>query len=74
MGPRARDPAKLYVDVGELEPDLVALDVLARVALAVRRRGRALVLCNASSELRELIEFAGLSEVLLTPRSREPRC
>jgi hypothetical protein len=43
------------------------VDALARVQLAARRLGLELPLRNASRELRELLDFAGLSEVLGAP-------
>jgi ABC-type transporter Mla MlaB component len=90
MAACARDPTTFHLDVRDLKPDAVAVDLLARLALVARRNGCALVLRRASVELRELIELAGLSEVLpaddhprrgahappkgFTPRSTEPRC
>ena len=52
--------------------DLRALDLLARLALAERRRGRALRLRKVSSELRELLVLTGLDEVLLVEPGRKP--
>jgi STAS domain len=78
MGLRARDPTTLFVDVGGVVADAKTVDALARLALIARRHECQAQLCHASEELRELIEFAGLSDVLgpapLTPRSRAPRC
>lgn len=78
MGPRNRDSLTLCLDAGELDPNLHAIDALARLALAARRCGYSIVLRNASPELTDLIELAGLSETLrsqpLRPRSTEPRC
>jgi hypothetical protein len=77
MGQRARDLTTLFVDAGGLVADAETIDALARLALLARRHGCRARLCHASDELRELIEFAGLSGVLgspsLTPRSRAPR-
>jgi hypothetical protein len=58
-------PVIATLEVGHLQPDLRTLDRLARVALLARRRGGCVQLCGVSEELRELIELAGLSEVLL---------
>jgi anti-anti-sigma regulatory factor len=44
--------------------DLAMLDVLARLQLAAKRRGCDLRVCDASEELCDLIELAGLSDVL----------
>jgi ABC-type transporter Mla MlaB component len=51
-------------DVAGVDPDAVAVDALARLQLAARRLGCEVRLCNASAELRELIAFMGLREVL----------
>jgi ABC-type transporter Mla MlaB component len=53
------------LDCGFLrEPDLATMDCLARQQLACRREGRELRLRHASTELRELIDLAGLGGVL----------
>jgi anti-anti-sigma regulatory factor len=62
----------LVCDVRALPPDAAALDVLARLRLAARQAGLELRLCNASSDLRELVAFAGLEEVLRLELEREP--
>jgi ABC-type transporter Mla MlaB component len=54
----------LVVDVAGVAPDAVSVDVLARLELAARRRGRTLRLRNASDDLLELIAFLGLDGVL----------
>ena len=78
MGARARDPLTLFVDVGDLAADAASIDALARLVLLARRHGCEPKLCRVSAELRQLIEFAGLSEVLVadpvTPGSNAPRC
>jgi ABC-type transporter Mla MlaB component len=52
-------------DVSEItQPDCATVDAIARLQLEARRRGRAIVLCNASAELRELLELSGLTEVI----------
>jgi ABC-type transporter Mla MlaB component len=51
-------------DVGGVEPDGVAVDALARLQLAARRHGCQVRLRNASPELRELVSFMGLGDVL----------
>jgi ABC-type transporter Mla MlaB component len=51
-------------DVSGVEVDAVTVDALARLQLAARRQGCRVRLRNASAELRELVEFMGLSDVL----------
>jgi ABC-type transporter Mla MlaB component len=55
----------LRCEVAEVSADAVAVDALARLALAARRRGCRVRLTGASEELRALIGFTGLDEVLL---------
>jgi hypothetical protein len=57
-------PGPIVCDVSALAPDAATIDVLARLQLAARRIDRELRLCYASRELRELIAFAGLADVL----------
>jgi len=51
-------------DVSELEVDAMTVDALARLQLAARRHGCSVRLARASAELRELIAFMGLEDVL----------
>jgi ABC-type transporter Mla MlaB component len=51
-------------DVCEVEPDAVTVDALARLQLAARRNGCLVRLRNASPELRQLVAFMGLTDVL----------
>ena len=51
-------------DVRGVEPDAVTVDALARLQLAARRHGCRVRLCNASSELLELVDLMGLTNVL----------
>ena len=51
-------------DVRGVAPDAVAVDALARLQLGARRHGCRVRLRGASSELRGLVAFMGLSEVL----------
>jgi STAS domain len=44
--------------------DLLVVDALARLQLVARRRGRRVRLSGASAELRELLSFMGLEDVL----------
>jgi ABC-type transporter Mla MlaB component len=54
----------LRCDVSGVAADAVAVDALARLALAARRRGCCAELRGASAELRELVAFMGLAGVL----------
>lgn len=51
-------------DVRGVEPDAVTVDALARLQLAARRHGCRVRLRHASEELRELVAFMGLTDVL----------
>jgi ABC-type transporter Mla MlaB component len=59
-----READTVVCRVGALDPDAVTIDVLARVQLTARRRGGRIELEGVSAELRELLLFAGLGEVL----------
>ncbi len=61
--PLARAP--LVCDVSRIDrADLETVDALARIALAARRAGRRVLLRGASPELRSMLAFAGLADVL----------
>jgi ABC-type transporter Mla MlaB component len=62
---RASAVEVLRCDVTGVSADAVAVDALARLALTLRRQGYHLHLCGASEELRALVTFMGLAEVLL---------
>jgi ABC-type transporter Mla MlaB component len=51
-------------DVTEIESDAVSVDALARLQLAVRRRGCQARMRGASSDLLDLLAFMGLRDVL----------
>jgi hypothetical protein len=51
---------------GLVRVDLGLVDALARLQVAASRAGGIVVVRNASDELRELISFAGLDDVLPT--------
>lgn len=51
-------------DVSGVVPDAVAVDALARLQLAARRQGCQIRLRGASPELRALVAFMGLRDVL----------
>ena len=55
---------EVLCDVHGVEADAVAVDALARLQLAARRRGCRIRLRNASAELRALVAFLGLTDVL----------
>ena len=52
-------------DVRGVDPDAVTVDALARLQLGARRHGCVIRLRNTSRELRELVEFMGLTDVLV---------
>ncbi len=51
-------------DVAGVAPDAVTIDALARLQLGAKRNDCRIRLRNASPELRELIAFMGLENVL----------
>ena len=57
-------PSTIVCDVGALPPEAAAVEALARLQLAARRVGLEIRLCRASSELRDLLVFCGLDDVL----------
>jgi anti-anti-sigma regulatory factor len=77
VSPHTPGPRIVRVDAGEIDADGATLDALARMALAARQCGYRLVVQDASPELADLIELAGLSEALgvepLRPGSTRPR-
>jgi ABC-type transporter Mla MlaB component len=54
----------LLCEVGGIDADAVAVDALARLALAARRNGCEVRLRSASPELLGLVELIGLLDVL----------
>jgi ABC-type transporter Mla MlaB component len=54
----------LCCEVAGVAADAVAVDALARLALAARRRGCRVRMCGASAELSGLVAFLGLADVL----------
>ena len=59
-----RETDAVVCEVGALDPDAVTLDVLARVQLTARRQGCRIELEGVSAELRELLVFSGLDDVV----------
>ncbi len=53
-----------FCDVSGVDPDAVTIDALARLQLAAGRHGCQVRLRHASDELRELVGFMGLTDVL----------
>jgi ABC-type transporter Mla MlaB component len=53
-----------FCDVRGVQPDAVTVDALARLQLAARRQRCCVRLTYASAELRELVDFMGLTDVL----------
>jgi ABC-type transporter Mla MlaB component len=51
-------------DVRGVQTDVVTVDALARLQLAARRRGCRVRLRHSSDELRALVAFMGLADVL----------
>ena len=54
----------IVCDVGSTAPDATTVGALARLQLNARRLGQEVRLSHVSSELQELLDFVGLSEVL----------
>jgi ABC-type transporter Mla MlaB component len=59
------DGVEARCDVAGVPADAVTVDALARLQLAARRRGCRVRLRNASPELRDLVAFVGLGDVLV---------
>jgi ABC-type transporter Mla MlaB component len=58
------DASIALCDVRGVDPDAATVDALARLQLAARRHGCQVRLRHASNELRELVTFMGLRDVL----------
>ena len=61
---RVGRPDVVYCEVGDVEADAVTVDALARLQLAARRYACQVRLRSASDELRALVAFMGLADVL----------
>ena len=61
---RELGPGETRCDVTGVAPDAVTVDALARLQLAAGRLGCSVRLENASDDLRDLIAFMGLRDVL----------
>jgi ABC-type transporter Mla MlaB component len=60
----SNDADVVVCDVHGVEPDAVTVDALARLQLAARRCGCQVRLRRASPDLRALVAFLGLGDVL----------
>ena len=59
------DAGLVVCDVrGVVDPDAVTLDALARLQLTAKRMGHKVVIRHASHQLKDLLEFTGLRDVL----------
>jgi ABC-type transporter Mla MlaB component len=61
----AHPGAAVECDVAGIGSDAVTVDALARLQLVAKKNDCTVVLLNAGSELRDLVELMGLTEVLL---------
>jgi anti-anti-sigma regulatory factor len=69
----SREPRRTIVcDASALAPDATTVDVLARLQLTARRLGCQFRLRNVTDELRDLLSFVGLGEVLRVETGRQP--
>ena len=62
----------IVCDAGAFPPDVATIDTLARLQLTARRLGLELRLRHASSDLQDLIAFAGLRDVLRVEAGGQP--
>jgi len=61
----ASDADRVVCDVGAvMDPDVGAVDAVARLALTARRFGRRIGLVHAPPELQDLLALAGLADVV----------
>ncbi len=58
-------PRELRCEVSGVAADAVAVDALARLALAARRHDCRMLLCGAGDELLALVAFMGLADALV---------
>src|SRR3954454_1194598 len=61
----ATGAGEALIDVAGVAADAVCVDALARLQLGAGRHGCRVRLRNASAELRELVAFMGLGDVLV---------
>jgi ABC-type transporter Mla MlaB component len=63
---RESDATVAICDVAGVPVDAVTVDALARLQLVARRQNCRIQLCHTSAQLRELVAFMGLEQVLLS--------
>jgi hypothetical protein len=63
-------PSMLVYDADGLSPDIATLNALAKLQLHASRLGLELRLRHCSPQLRAIVAFAGLAEVLLAVDER----
>jgi len=68
----AQPPREIACDVDALPADLATVDALARLQLGALRQGSAIRLEGVPADLRELLAFCGLGEVLRAQREAPP--
>jgi ABC-type transporter Mla MlaB component len=59
-------PRPIELEVAHIEVDAVAIEAIGRLALAARRHGCSVTLHGADAALCELLDLAGLRDVVLS--------
>ena len=54
-----------------IEPDMRTVNAVGKLHLSARRNGGAVEICARDADLRGLLRFAGLSEVIAAPASAD---
>jgi ABC-type transporter Mla MlaB component len=68
----AQPPREIACDTDALPADLATVDALARLQLGAKRQGAEIRLEGLPANLRELLAFCGLGEVLRAQREAPP--
>ena len=69
----AQPPREIACDADALPADATAVDALARLQLGARRQGSEVHLKGLPADLRELLAFCGLADVVRAdPEERSP--
>ncbi|HET9782351.1 MAG TPA: hypothetical protein VFR33_11305 [Candidatus Dormibacteraeota bacterium] len=63
---------QVILNCARMAPDMASVDRIARLRLCMRRHGCDLRLANVSEELRQVIDLAGLAEMLGVEVQRQP--